>query len=874
MSRITWHSFGFVLAIAAAAVLASTRVDSQHTYDVSVGSGHAYAILGDLPVKHRDRVKPLSSMAIEEVKLVYGRSTIKLLGPDGKTTSSWEPVAALLDWSARPEFWDDQDFILVEYLPLRRLLRGASIQVQVRSLAGKESVAVTRMLQALAALPELTESDLRTAAHQAGEASTTGKRLNALAAEIGEDHKWLSPRVLENTQLEHEGHTLTFSQWVGEILDEKDRARAGGKGAGSELTPIKESVTEVGERFFHYKAIREHDGPAIKPLDFLVVPRPSHETYLQYATAIFERSMKPDQTLSPMETNVANTLVEYLQSLQGKDWALPGEDGVFDQKFALWLQSSSPWIPLGLILESPESELSCAGLPLEQVVALRKSYRNLEDAERAAPGNAPEAIAVAVIAAARDLGTGLGPYPESAAMARESHLNQFAPFSKASMAYGLGLVLLLLSLGITTNLRTADEKPCAALYCLGMAGFMAGIALELYGILLRFDIFHQVPVTNMYETVIWVALATSVMGLSLELISRKKYSALAACGIALLATVLAENVSLLDPSVRVVLPAPHINRWLAGHVLTVLSSYAAFALALGLGLLAMGHYLTATYRRSPTYRELARPLLLGTPLYVLARFGIDPWYRLLPLPVLDPQLLYFVSSGLAAMGGVLMIVGGFSLLGELANRSPRCACVLGVVLAAFGTTGLIAGTTGAVQGPLVSALTSYEAWLVVLAGGALTVMSLLGAQVAGGLRADRALGQVHLSRHAGRRPAPRGGHDTGRRVGSIRVGRVLGLGAQAGVGPDHAPGLSRAPARPIRRLDKHIWTRSRVGPMLHGCIDVLVRSKLRAARRTAQLRLYRRWGPENRDGMYARSTRGRRRRGVATVAFAIMTNAR
>src|SRR5271169_3021786 len=101
MRRITWGSFGLVLAIAAAAVLASTRVDSEHTYDVSVGSGHAYAILGDLPVKHRDRVKPLTSLAIEEVKLIYGRSTIKLLGPDGKTTSSWEPVAALSDWSAR-----------------------------------------------------------------------------------------------------------------------------------------------------------------------------------------------------------------------------------------------------------------------------------------------------------------------------------------------------------------------------------------------------------------------------------------------------------------------------------------------------------------------------------------------------------------------------------------------------------------------------------------------------------------------------------------------------------------------------------------------------------------------------------------------------
>jgi len=108
---------------------------------------------------------------------------------------------------------------------------------------------------------------------------------------------------------------------------------------------------------------------------------------------------------------------------------------------------------------------------------------------------------------------------------------------------------------------------------------------------------------------------------------------------------------------------------------------------------------------------------------------------------------------------------------------------------------------------------------------------------------------------------------------SLHMGQVLGLGPQGGVGPDHAPGLSRAPARPIRRLDEHVRTRSRIGRMLHGCIDVLVRCKLRAARWTAPLRLYRRRGPEHCDGMYTRPTRGRRRRGVATVAFAIMTNA-
>ena len=32
----------------------------------------------------------------------------------------WGPVGAFLGWTIHPEFWDDQPFILVDYLPLRR----------------------------------------------------------------------------------------------------------------------------------------------------------------------------------------------------------------------------------------------------------------------------------------------------------------------------------------------------------------------------------------------------------------------------------------------------------------------------------------------------------------------------------------------------------------------------------------------------------------------------------------------------------------------------------------------------------------------------------------------------------------------------------
>jgi Cytochrome C assembly protein len=687
MRRIKWLSFGLASAMIVAWALSSLRDGFGLAHDVRVGSGRAYAILGDLPVEHQGRVKPLSSMAVEEIERIHGRSPIRLIGPGGNPTANWEPVAALLDWSARPEFWDDQDFILVDDPPLRRLL-----------LEG---------------------------ARQAAETTATGKNLDALAARTGGDHERLSPRVLEKAQIQHEGRVVTFPRWAGELLGKRDRARFEGAKAVAELTPIEETAIEVAERFFHYQAIRDHKSPAIKPLDLQVVPRPAHENYSKYSTECFKKGMKPDQTLSPLEANVADALVEFLQSLPRKEWALPGEDGVFDQKFMIWLIGSSPWLPLGLVIESDESELSRAGVPIEQVAAFRKSYRDLEAAARAEPGGVSEAVATAVVAAARDLGTSVGRYGDPALMASESRLNRLAPFSKAPMAYGIALTLLLASLAIKAGPRPAAGKLGATLYWLGMFGLAAGIALELYGFSLRFRVARWGPVTNMYETVIWAALATSALGLAFELLWRNTYSALAASGVALLATLLAEHASCLDPSFRAIPTVLRTNRWLFGHVLTIVSSYAAFALAMGLGLLAAGRCLTATYRRSPAYRELAWPLALGIPLYALGCLGLDPPYQFLPLQGLDARALDCAGLGLAAVGGVLTIVGAFSLLGEFANRSPRRSCALGVVLAAVVLGALIAGATGTFRGPWANALVSSNVWLVgVLGGGALAVMSL------------------------------------------------------------------------------------------------------------------------------------------------------
>ena len=102
-----------------------------------LGEGPAYNQVGKLAVMHAGRIKPLDTVAREEVKQVFGRETIKLHNAAGDVVETWGPVGAFLDWMVRPEVWDDQPFILVDYLPLRQTILADSIRTRLKELAAK-----------------------------------------------------------------------------------------------------------------------------------------------------------------------------------------------------------------------------------------------------------------------------------------------------------------------------------------------------------------------------------------------------------------------------------------------------------------------------------------------------------------------------------------------------------------------------------------------------------------------------------------------------------------------------------------------------------------------------------------------------------------
>jgi ABC-type transport system involved in cytochrome c biogenesis permease subunit len=211
------------------------------------------------------------------------------------------------------------------------------------------------------------------------------------------------------------------------------------------------------------------------------------------------------------------------------------------------------------------------------------------------------------------------------------------------------------------------------LYGAGMLALLGGIGLEVYGFWQRILISGWAPVTNMYETVIWVALVAAVLSLVFELIYRRTFAAVAGAGVALLGTITAANVPLLDPSIKSLQPVLRSNLWLTIHVLTEVSSYAAFGLAWGLGLIATLFYLTATYRRSPSYGELASPLVPGFPLFTVGFGGMAASYGAFGPSWTMTDGLFYAFSAMTSIGGMISLGTALALFGEAINRATSKA---------------------------------------------------------------------------------------------------------------------------------------------------------------------------------------------------------
>jgi len=177
-------------------------------------------------------------------------------------------------------------------------------------------------------------------------------------------------------------------------------------------------------------------------------------------------------------------------------------------------------------------------------------------------------------------------YPQAQDLETEVRYNRIKPFRWAWLLYLLGFLALLMSFPLAA-------RPVSVT---GMLLVVAGVVAHSYGMYLRMLISGRPPVTNMYESVIWVAWGAVVFALIFEVVYRARYFATCASALAVIGLILADNVPILDGSIDPLVPVLRDNMWLTVHVLTITLGYAAFLLAMGIGHVILGLYFLAPQR--------------------------------------------------------------------------------------------------------------------------------------------------------------------------------------------------------------------------------------------------------------------------------------
>ncbi len=246
--------------------------------------------------------------------------------------------------------------------------------------------------------------------------------------------------------------------------------------------------------------------------------------------------------------------------------------------------AGSPWLSIDQL---------AAVYPPEKAAAILQDLRNLNIAGRGGDNTAFATAAERLVGDLRALNPEV--YPTVDVVDRENFYNRLKPFDTAMWL--LVPAALLLMAGAHHGLRHWLLRG-------GVALSAASLGFILYGLYLRVVIAGRAPVTNMYESVVWVAMGTVMFGLIFYAVYRNRLMLLSALPVSFLCLLLVRSLPVAMPArLDPLVPVLRDNFWLTVHVLVITLSYAAFALALG-----FAHVILWRYIRKPQTTDSLRPL--------------------------------------------------------------------------------------------------------------------------------------------------------------------------------------------------------------------------------------------------------------------------
>lgn len=245
-------------------------------------------------------------------------------------------------------------------------------------------------------------------------------------------------------------------------------------------------------------------------------------------------------------------------------------------------------------------------------------------------------------------------------------------------------IVLLAGLGLMAV--TAIAKSGAGFW-IGFISSLISLGFLTWGMVARVVISGRAPVTNMYETVVWLALGILIFSLAFAWRARERLYFWASQPVAIIALMLADSApTVVSPALEPLVAVLRSNFWLTVHVMTIVTSYSAFAVATGLGHIILWKYASG---REHDFTRLAKLLtsslhlgvwLLGTGIVLGAVWANYSWGRFWDW---DPKETF----SLVAFLGYLVTLHG-RLFGFWKTVGLAAGSVLGFLLVLYAWYGV------------------------------------------------------------------------------------------------------------------------------------------------------------------------------------------
>lgn len=353
------------------------------------------------------------------------------------------------------------------------------------------------------------------------------------------------------------------------------------------------------------------------------------------------------------------------------------------------------WLPLESIMSEAGRKAAAQFYPEDGLGVLAQAMtRVMEGIKSQSAASLPGQTAADLDKALADLLTSRQVILDRGVIAAENLYHRSKPFHFAWIFY---LTSFLLSLILILSGADSGRKKSPVTFFLSVlvtGFFIAGFLVHAWGFYLRCLVSGRPPVSNMYESMIWVSWGVALFALILDAVYRNVFIRNTAAMVAALALLLAENFPVaLNPAISPLVPVLRSNLWLTVHVLTITLSYGAFLLAWGLGhVVIFTHALApeALDRQRRLSQYLYRTLQIGVVLLAAGTILGGVWanYSWGRFWGWDPKETWAL---IALLGYLAVLHGRFSgWLGSFGIAVGSVIAFLGVLMAWYGVNFVLA----------------------------------------------------------------------------------------------------------------------------------------------------------------------------------------